>query len=414
METKTIALCFLTQRHLRQFSRWETYRSSPKFLFYIHNSRNLTKLQADWGDRVTNVVSTNYVEIEMVDAEAELYRSALLDVSNFAFVLLSESTIPLMEPDDLYKQISEMLDPSLFEQKENFMGICATQNDELTRLTPFIGNNQQLFESMAKHYEIPIHGINDEYITAILPSKILTVAGATEFVHMRDDVSFMVLFETRYHFTDNIGLHTEKDILRPYSSPDEGCFVLWCNYRGSVTNKTFNFIENSFTYWYFDEVKLRMIILQSIGNGQSDEANGHVSISDVCDGQLFARKIDDKTIIPYSGAICQRDTRKLKLLPVNELLAKYVILYFFDGTIPCETGTVTKGLSCKYECSQDKQNASTEKCIDVHGKHYTDNAFNRRIGRVGKRKNVKSSVTNLQSSFDDLNMTERKRRPRKI
>ena len=152
-------------------------------------------------------------------------------------------------------------------------------------------------------YKIPTTRTDElNSIRAILQWKILTLHGAREFVQMVEDTVFMSLFELRNHIIPpNAILHQTFDIILPFSAPDEGCFIFWCNYKAYLNRSTHTYVLLNDEMVYFDHSDNtgRMTTFKSLGrhnNGIENELNP--SLSMLCDGHLFVRKVDRGTIIP--------------------------------------------------------------------------------------------------------------------
>jgi hypothetical protein len=399
----TIALCFMTNYStIKRLDRWEAYMKHPNFRTYLHNPRNRTRAQNALSDRVPDQVLTVYVNIEAVDAEGELYRTARKDPSNFAFVLLSDTTIPMVSPEVLYERLKEIW--RLTEEsnlQDSFIGLADYQNDSKNSyLSEFITTEHvDLLQTLRTDtYKIPSKDDTEKHIRSLMPSKILSVRGADEFITMVDEVLFMKLFEKQLHFAADVPLHDLgrttgplNDIIQPASSPDEGTFLMWCNYISSTQDRNLFFllIEPGFTYWDFDPAKNQIRQLASLANPNASEYGNDYNPTtlDLCAEDVwFARKVYRHTVIPHKGTLCQRNSRRIRMLTkATSMLSEHVDAYELVYEPQCPNGMQARtNMRCILQCTHES--LFTEDCISDTGQQprvYPNTPYNRRQKRTG-------------------------------
>jgi hypothetical protein len=211
--------------------------------------------------------------VSLVDAEGAVYKTALEHNENEAFILVSESHVPVLTPDCMYTRVFNLLDVTASNadtsdpMKLVMIGIVQQQNDISSHLTDFVDGAEFLSAIATDTYNIPMSTSRSK-ITPILQWKILSRRGATEFVHMDRDDLFMSLFDTRNHFSDASELkhETTKNIIFPASAPDEGTFVMWLNYQQTIqTNEVFCLVVHEFTVMDYDMKAKRILSFTSVG-----------------------------------------------------------------------------------------------------------------------------------------------------
>lgn len=377
----TVALCFLANGKMHQrWDLWAEYENDNRFTIYIHNSRNWTRHQASYNTRSPKRVPTVYPGVEMVDAEGELYRISLEEKSNSWFIFLSDTTVPLVTPSDLYARFSEISDAT--DGELGLMGIFETQNDNpaITYLSPFIGEFKDVLDTLAKVYNIPRE--EDLGIIALLPSKVLTRTGAEEFVKMIDDVAFMKLFEKEIHYPPETVMHTgDQNILMPFSTPDEGCFTIWCNHLGLRQQCVF-VIEN-FTYFDYDDEKEVIVTMKDLSL---------TADATLCDkDSWFARKVTRHTKTSAGHGVCQRNRAPLTGLNVVYNISPNISGKMFRiGECP-DQFSLTGERRCTQVCTHPDN--GSEKCADLTSARYiyVDSRLNRKLLRAGRIIPIRSS-----------------------
>jgi hypothetical protein len=108
MDNKKIALLFLCQDRINHIDLWEQFISDgkDKISVYIHadNRQNVTQ------DFIKKYIIEETTKIEWGDLYSGiklLYKYALKEVNNCKFILVSDSTIPLLKFDCIYSQLTE-------------------------------------------------------------------------------------------------------------------------------------------------------------------------------------------------------------------------------------------------------------------------------------------------------------------
>ena len=110
-EEKKIALMFLTRSDLNQTEMWKQWIDFDKFNVYNHSAECPTDpwfSQFGIGNRQPNAWC------RVLLAERALLQSAIKDPSNYKFVLLSESCVPLKTAEQVYEILTEC--------EESFLG----------------------------------------------------------------------------------------------------------------------------------------------------------------------------------------------------------------------------------------------------------------------------------------------------
>jgi hypothetical protein len=151
----TIALCFLTVGDLTQPALWEAFLSrGPAATVYCHpkfpEAIATPFLRAGIiGERVP----TRHGSVSLVEATLNLYRAAFQDSRNTHFILLSESTIPIVPLDEVARGLSACEGKSLipfripkpgsehFARQKSLAPGCA--------FTPFFAHDQWVILSRA-------------------------------------------------------------------------------------------------------------------------------------------------------------------------------------------------------------------------------------------------------------------------
>ncbi len=106
-----IAFCFLTRANLTQPRLWERFfaRSNGRHTVYCHPKFPQDVTDALLADRIIrNLVPTTYAHVSGVVASISMFLSAYTDSpENDYFVLVSESTIPIVPFDAVYRELQQ-------------------------------------------------------------------------------------------------------------------------------------------------------------------------------------------------------------------------------------------------------------------------------------------------------------------
>ena len=114
-----IAFCFLTRANLHQPRLWESFflKSNGRHTIYCH-----PKFREDVTDEllvdriIKNIVPTTYAHVSGVAASISMFLTAYADCpDNEYFVLVSESTIPIVPFDSVYQQLRQANGRSLIQ-----------------------------------------------------------------------------------------------------------------------------------------------------------------------------------------------------------------------------------------------------------------------------------------------------------
>ena len=294
---RKVALCFLAQHTPYKKHLWEAYRAHPGFRFYAHNDKYFTRYQqSQTRNHDTRQVRTSYADVSLVDAEAIVLDNAYRETDNDVFVIVSDTHIPLLTPECAYNRFCSIVNT---EKIPGLVAVVTSQNNLKTYLAPFVDSeSRNILEAVAvDHYQIPMQ--RDTGFTPILQWKLLSRRGAQEFIAMSKDVAFMTLFERQHHLVDPTAkMHTDgNDILLPFSAPDEGTFLLWCNHRAYKTGEEYVLVEMNFTVADFGNRK-PFTSIPDVHNG--------FGIEFFCDAEaLLARKVSERTkLAMVHGSIC--------------------------------------------------------------------------------------------------------------
>lgn len=115
-----VALCFLISNpegRLHQSEVWRSYFSHPSArhhgAVYVHSKHPVTDpFLLEFATILENpIVNTSWGHISIVEATLHLLRSALEDLSNMYFMLLSESCIPIVDFECLWTFLKEQTVP---------------------------------------------------------------------------------------------------------------------------------------------------------------------------------------------------------------------------------------------------------------------------------------------------------------
>jgi hypothetical protein len=105
-----IALCFLTRANLQQPQLWNRFfkqADRSKYTLYCHPKEPERVTDRILADRIIgNLVPTEYAHVSLVVATLSLFVTAFADPANEYFVLVSESTIPIIPFATLYRNLS--------------------------------------------------------------------------------------------------------------------------------------------------------------------------------------------------------------------------------------------------------------------------------------------------------------------
>jgi len=120
-EKKEIALCFLTYDNLSKPKLWQQFDlEDNRFNFYIHNKKDFDGYFNQYC--IKKKIETQWGKLSLVKASLLLFEEALLNENNKYFILLSDKTIPLFDPDTLYKKIIEIEDNLIFKFRVRWRG----------------------------------------------------------------------------------------------------------------------------------------------------------------------------------------------------------------------------------------------------------------------------------------------------
>jgi hypothetical protein len=246
VEPPKIALLFLLQEPLQHRARWNVFfEDEARFEYYTHNDHRETRSDRKTGTHEVPTVESGYGDLKAMNPLNSLYTTALKGKASF-FILISQQTIPGVSPDEFYDWVLELvvMRPSEFQSilEDKWIGIFQVQNSHRSYLSNFIGEDDEKKkqESAATKFCIPMQKDIDRIIP-VLTTSILTRAGAEEFHDMMQNKEFTQLFQTNVHFPGNAKPHVDlnMDIILPCSAPDEGMFMMWCNWRSQDTNTRF-------------------------------------------------------------------------------------------------------------------------------------------------------------------------------
>ncbi len=370
----TVAMCFLTYGgpHQRD-DLWEPFRRDPRYTFYSHNPKTRTRLQRQKNTRTPTPVQTVYPEVSMVRAEGELYRVALeqedgADSSNYFFVFLSNTSAPLVGPDELYKRLVYM-HSKIFDGESNMLGVFTYQNKIAYHsfLAPFDGPLGRSFYAEMDKVAKTQYFLGDG-IYPIMPHKILTRLGAKMFVEMIDDDTFMAMFEKKMHFPDEVKIREKEhiNVVLPYSTPDEATFVFWCHYKAQP-NGEYCAVEFDFQHWDLDEtdeIKTFKVVDPIEGDpgicpGMFDQEENNTQ------EKWFIRKVNRNTKMVHKYPVCQINTKSIQQLRMQGTLSTRVkVKRIVYGQICMDplTGLSSPDDACRRDCGQKGYRAGSNNC----------------------------------------------------
>jgi hypothetical protein len=144
----SIALCFLTVGDLSQPAMWEAFLAQGDgYRIYCHPKHPEQVATHFLKDRIiAGRVATGHGQVSLVDATLNLFRAAYTDERNQHFILLSDTTIPIMAFADVARELSALSGKSIISFRipaagtEHFRRQAALPPD--CRFNPFFEHDQ--------------------------------------------------------------------------------------------------------------------------------------------------------------------------------------------------------------------------------------------------------------------------------
>ncbi len=149
----TIALCFLTIADLSQPAMWDAFLAGTgDATFYCH-PKNPDQIATGFlkDGIIVERVATAHGQASLVDASLNLFRAAFADVRNEHFILLSETTVPIVPFADVARGLGGLAGKSLISFRipaqgtEHFRRQAALA--EGCHFTPFFEHDQWIILS---------------------------------------------------------------------------------------------------------------------------------------------------------------------------------------------------------------------------------------------------------------------------
>jgi hypothetical protein len=144
----TIALCFLTLGDLSQPVIWEAFLAEAGGVSVYCHPKHPEEVSTDFLRRgiIADRVATAHAQVSLVDATLNLFRAAYADARNQHFILLSETTVPIVTLADVERDLSGLPGKSIISYRipasgtEHFRRQAALPAD--CRFDPFFEHDQ--------------------------------------------------------------------------------------------------------------------------------------------------------------------------------------------------------------------------------------------------------------------------------
>lgn len=149
----TIALCFLTIGDLSQPAMWEAFLAKAgEATFYCHpKSPDEVSTGFLKGAMIAERVATGHGQVSLVEATLNLFRAAYADQRNQHFILLSDTTVPIVAFADVARELAGLHGKSIISFRipaagtEHFRRQSALPAD--CRFNPFFEHDQWIILS---------------------------------------------------------------------------------------------------------------------------------------------------------------------------------------------------------------------------------------------------------------------------
>lgn len=253
-----LAICFLTTGDIAHLEVWERWwrGHEHQVKVYAHFSKKGKITQDLLLQNRVDPVPTRWGDISLVKAEAQLYKRALKDKRNTAFLLASAACIPVRAFHVVYRQA--MKDPR--RGLVNYRNTGGYVDDDIT---PFLPRCRALLDR---------YGLSSSKCYASDQWKILSRQNAADFVAMWRDKNYVKLFSKAC-------IRIVPDSL----APDEIMFINWLVYKHGTLRSQ---VRRQLVTWVAFSGKA----IHAHHYKRMDERTAH----NICDHKaLFARKFQE-------------------------------------------------------------------------------------------------------------------------
>ena len=168
---KKIAFCFLIYDKINHEELWNKFFNNinqNKYNIYIHYKDNKPLKYFD-KYKLKNCIETEYAKLSLVKASNLLFEEAYKDSSNYKFILLSNSCIPLKNFDYIYNKLTKDNNSYFNEVKHNVFPNCKSllkifNKDNIKKSAQWIIlNREHVKTSLDKSKEKTFNSYNNLY-----------------------------------------------------------------------------------------------------------------------------------------------------------------------------------------------------------------------------------------------------------